>query len=148
MHAMLRNKNTLKRNWCLLMALSLGGFVSPSLQASVAVLSSYEAPSLQAIYNRHWRATSCHPQTRDTRYRFRLCWVGNLGAMVWQMLKCQCWLCGGLTCTLCDPCATYTHSEVRIEFSASEAFVIYFLELLCTFRWLITNGHIMILLRI
>jgi len=49
---------------------------------------------------------------------------------------------------MCDPCATYTHSEVRIEFSPSEALVAYFLELLCTFHWLITNGPIMTLLRI
>ena len=47
-----------------------------------------------------------------------------------------------------DSCATYTHSEVRIEFSASESFVAYFLELLCTFKWRVTNGHIITLLRI
>lgn len=49
---------------------------------------------------------------------------------------------------ICDPCALNTHSEVRIEFPPLEAFVAYFLELLFTFKWLITNGHIMTLLRI
>ena len=52
-HLMSRNKNTVKRNWCLLVALRLGGFGSSFLQTNVAGLSPYEAPSWQAIYNSH-----------------------------------------------------------------------------------------------
>lgn len=130
------------------MALRLGGFGSSFFQANVARLSRYEAPSWQAIYNRHWRGASCRLQTTDTWHWCRLRWVGNFGAMVWQILKCQWWICGGVTCTKCYPCATYAYSKVRIEFSASESFVAYFLELFCSFRWLTTNGHIMTLLRI
>lgn len=42
---------------------------------------------------------SCHPTT-DTWHQFLLCWITSIGAMIEQMLICQCWLHRGLMCAL------------------------------------------------
>ena len=54
------------------------------------------------------------PTGTVTWQQFLLRRDASLGATVGQMLKCHWWLCGGLMCTICCPCALLHGSQSRV----------------------------------
>jgi hypothetical protein len=65
--------------------------------------------------------TSSHLMATNTWHRLFLQWAGSVRRTEGQMLKYQCWLPGGLACTICYPCALriYIYSmppHVHIDF--------------------------------
>ena len=78
-----------------------------SSQWCTSVWTYSEIPAWQAICNRRRREASWYLQDRDTWHRFLLRRNTSLGVTVEQMLKCQWWPRGDLTCTIWYFCAAY-----------------------------------------